>query len=94
LTLSVYDGNAGELKRRRDFVAGRNDVMMTSQQVLPGDMGSMTSLCADDDDVSVCLLLVGSTRSARISSHLHAGVADVQDTVISGICDFVCSVCV
>ena len=53
-----------ELKRRRDFVAERravDDVTMTSQQVLlPGDMSNMTSLCADDDDVSVCLRMVGS----------------------------------
>jgi len=58
--------HADELKRRRDFLADRNDVTMTSQQVLlPGDMSSMTSLCADDDDISVCLQLVGS-RFERI----------------------------
>lgn len=58
---------AGELKRRRDFVAGvrggggNDDVTMTSrQQLVPDDMSSMTSLCVDEDDVSVCLQLVGS----------------------------------
>jgi len=58
--------HADELKSRRDFVAGRradDDVTMTSQQVLlPGDMSDMTSLCADDDDVSVCLRMVGGSR--------------------------------
>ena len=52
-----------ELKLRRDFVADRrrDDVTMTSQQaLLPDDMSNMTSLCADNDDVSVCLQMVGS----------------------------------
>lgn len=50
-----------ELKRRRDFVAGRRrDDVMTTSQLLPGDMNSMASLCADDDDVSVCLQMIGS----------------------------------
>jgi len=63
---------ADELKRRRDFMADRrpDDVTMTSQQVLlPGDMSNMTSLCADDDDVSVCLLMVGS-RSVYLLTEL------------------------
>jgi len=54
---------ADELKRRRDFIAGRrrDDVTMTSQQaLLPGDMSNMASLCAEDDDVSVCLQMIGS----------------------------------
>ena len=58
---------ADELKRRHDFVAGRrhscDDVTMTSRQaILPDDMSGMTSLCCDDDDVSVCLQIVGSPR--------------------------------
>ena len=74
-----------ELKRRREFVAGRRaggDVtaMTSSQQqvlaggrddddvtLLPGDLGTMTSLCCDDDDVSVCLQLVGDGRDGGSS---------------------------
>ena len=42
---------------------GDDDVTMTSQQVLlPDDMSDMTSMCADDDDVSVCLRMVAGSR--------------------------------
>jgi len=65
--LSGRPVRADELKRRRDFMAGvrggggNDDVTMTSrQQLVPDDMSSMTSLCVDEDDVSVCLQLVGS----------------------------------
>jgi len=69
----VWHARADELKRRRDFVAGHHrdgggsgddDVTMTSsrQVLLPGDMAAMTSLCADQDDVSICLQLVGRPR--------------------------------
>jgi len=61
---------SGELKRRRDFVAGRrrDDVTMTSRQeqlLLPEDVSIMAALCADDDDVSICLRMVGS-RSVHL----------------------------